>query len=172
MKSIKFFSVAIEQYKSECICSCTSNNMYEFKKENFKKRLVKRVFGLNQDPSLMGVINYCRIDNHKVLLLFEGIEKYFEQRGQIFAAISEDNGFTFKPINNGDPFFSARMIKTWPVKGVCNPRLIKLNDGWFMLGFNGTYLGEYSLGIVFTKNFKEWYEYPQPFINSKILATR
>jgi len=115
--------------------------------------------GLCQKPSLMGVLNACKMDQKRFLILFEGYKKGPFRSGQIFAAFTED-WKKFTPANGGAPFFSSTEIRSWPVKEVCNPRLFALRDGWYALGFNGSYAGEYSIGLAFTRDFKRWVEHP------------
>jgi hypothetical protein len=115
--------------------------------------------GIRAKPSCMGVLNAVQDYDGNLIVLFEAVEEYHQQRGQVFAARSSD-GIKFFPMNKGMPIFSSRDVGSWPVVGVCNPRLTRLGDGWFMLGFNGTYSGEWSIGIAFTRNFKDWHEHP------------
>lgn len=115
--------------------------------------------GLQQNPSLTGVISVIySIDRY--ILLFEGYEAHYDRCGQIFAAESHD-GVHFTPMNAGQPVFTGRHVRSWPIRGVCNPRLLYLDNGWFMLGFNGTNHGEYAIGLAYTRDFVTWYEHPQ-----------
>ena len=115
--------------------------------------------GIRQFPVTIGVLNALLDYDGSLIVLFEAQESHFDNRGQIFAARSND-GINFKPINDGMPIFSSRDVNSWPVRGVCNPRMSRIGFGWYMLGFNGTYSGEYSIGLAFTKDFIRWHEHP------------
>ena len=106
----------------------------------------------------MGVLNAVSDYNGNIIVLFEANESEHEKRGQIFAVISND-GFNFNSLNGGKPIFSCRDVKSWPVRAVCNPRLVKAGNGIFMLAFNGSWDGEWSIGLAFTKDFKVWEEH-------------
>ena len=145
---------------NDAIGLATSNDGINFKKHNANPILTAKDFpGIRQNPSCMGVLNAVQDYDGKLIVLFEAHEKNYQQKGQIFAAKSCD-GIKFTAINEGEPIFSNRNVKTWPVVGVCNPRLSQIGDGWFMLGFNGTYAGEYAVGIAYTQNFVDWYDHP------------
>lgn len=120
---------------------------------------VSDLIGLRRKPSLMGVLNICHLESN-YLVAFEGYEATHENKGQIFGVYTSD-WKTFTPANDGQPLFSCREVRSWPVKAVCNPRFIKLEDGWFALAFNGSHGGEYSIGLAFTKDFRKWIEHPQ-----------
>ena len=115
--------------------------------------------GIRQRPITLGVMNAVFDYEGSIILLFEANESCYDQCGQIFAAYSNDC-INFKVMNNGNPIFSARNVSSWPVKRVCNPRLTKVGSGWFMLGFNGSQNGEYSIGVAFTNDFIHWHEHP------------
>jgi hypothetical protein len=114
--------------------------------------------GLRRDLSLMGVLNICRVDE-SYLITFEGYETNYDQKGQIFGCYTKD-WKSFQPANGGFPIFSARDVRSWPVKAVCNPRVFRVDDHWYGLGFNGSQEGEYSIGLALTKNFSDWFEHP------------
>ena len=145
--------------EEDAIGLAMSSDGINFKKHGENPILTASDFlGIRNHPATMGVLNaVCDYDG-SVIILFEAHESEYDQRGQIFAARSDD-GLDFTPMNSGAPLFSARNVKSWPVLGVCNPRLTKIGSDWFMLGFNGTYNGEYSLGVAFTKDFINWYEH-------------
>ena len=96
----------------------------------------------------------------QILISFEGHETGYENEGQIFAAITYD-WESFTPYNDGLPIFTSRDVSSWPVKSVCNPRIIQLKKGWYMLTFNGSFEGEHTLGFAYTNDFKKWIEHPQ-----------
>lgn len=156
-----YYRGAYESGVGEGIGLATSQDGIDFKKHPGNPILTTRHFaGLRDNPTVMGVTNVIRTHEERFILLFEGVEAQHEQRGQIFAALSDD-GTNFRPMNDGFPIFSARNVSSWPVKAVCNPRLTALNDGWYMLGFNGSFRGEYSIGIAYTRDFRHWHEHPQ-----------
>jgi len=146
----------------------TSQDGIRFEKYRDNPILTANHFpGIRSKPSEMGVMNAIANYEGEILILFEANESQFDQRGQIFSAKSSD-GFNFVPMNNGNPIFSARNVSSWPVVGVCNPRLTKIGAGWYMLGFNGTLRGEYSIGIAFTRDLVHWIEHP----NNPIMVPR
>ena len=115
--------------------------------------------------SIMGVLNCCKLSDSNFLILFEGHNK--KDTLQIYGATTF-NWKDFKPYNNGYPVFCSKTVKSWPIKEVANPRLILLDNGWYMLCFNGSYAGEYAIGIAYTKDFITWIEH----LNNPILVPR
>jgi predicted GH43/DUF377 family glycosyl hydrolase len=143
----------------DAIGVATSTDGIKFEKYEGNPILTSQNFSsIRQNPCTMGVLNAVSDYNGNIIVLFEANESENEQRGQIFAAISED-GFNFNSLNEGRPIFSCRDVKSWPVRAVCNPRLIKAGNGIFMLAFNGSWNGEWSIGLAFTKDFRKWDEH-------------
>lgn len=113
--------------------------------------------GVLNNPTAMGVLNAIRSHEGTIMVFFEALESGYEKKGQIFGAQSHD-GVHFTPLNKGEPIFSSRNVSSWPVRGVCNPRVFPLNKQGYLLGFNGTYDGEYAIGFAYSENFKDWEE--------------
>ena len=155
-----YYRGSTEASKKDAVGVATSKDGEIFTKYKNNPIITSKHFrGIRNFPSSIGVMNSVTNYEGEILLLFEANESRFDNRGQIFGARSI-NGLDFIPMNSGDPIFSSRNVSKWPVCGVCNPRLTKIGEGWYMLSFNGTQKGEYSIGVAFTRDFDTWLEHP------------
>lgn len=110
---------------------------------------------------IMGVMNAVRMLDGRYLITFEAPSMSFACNTQIFGAISDD-GEHFHPLNNGYPVFSAKHVRSWPVRRVANPRITVFEEsGTYMLAFNAcSDSGFYAIGLAFTRDLKDWWEHP------------
>jgi len=156
-----YYRGSSDQGKNDAIGLALSDDGVNFTKYKNNPVLLNSAFkGMKQSSCLMGVLNAVESYEGNLVISFEANEAESARRAQIFSAVSND-GIDFKPMNDGFPTFSFRNVNSWPVTAVCNPRIIRLENGWYMLGFNGTYNSDYSIGFAFTKDFNIWYEHPQ-----------
>lgn len=144
--------------KQDAIGLATSADGVTFQKHPDNPIIQSSQFnGILKNYTAMGVLNAIHSHEGNVMVFFEALESGYDQKGQIFGAQSDD-GINFSPLNQGNPIFSARNVTSWPVRGVCNPRVIPLREKGYLLGFNGTYDGEYSIGFAYSENLKDWEE--------------
>ena len=144
--------------KNDAIGLATSTDGVSFHKHPRNPIIQSSQFnGILKNPTAMGVLNAIHSHEGIVMVFFEALESDYDQKGQIFGAQSDD-GINFIPLNQGSPIFSSRNVSSWPVRGVCNPRVFPLREKGYLLGFNGTYDGEYSIGFAYTENLKDWEE--------------
>lgn len=114
--------------------------------------------GIPNSKPIMGVLNATVSKTGRHLILFEAPSVLHDGRTQIFGAVASE-GFNFLPLNDGWPIFTANNVTSWPVKAVSNPRLTLLQDGTYLMTFNGSMHGEYSIGAVMTHNLEDWTEH-------------
>lgn len=144
--------------KQDAIGLATSADGVSFHKHSNNPIIRPSQFnGILKNPTALGVLNAIHSHEGNVMVFFEALESGYDQKCQIFGAQSDD-GINFSPLNQGNPIFSARNVTSWPVRGVCNPRVIPLREKGYLLGFNGTYDGEHSIGFAYTENLKDWEE--------------
>lgn len=135
-----------------------SVNGQDFVKQKNNPVLTPRDFlGMHSLKQLMGVFTCCKASDDYFVILFEGYDS--RGLGQIFGAKTKDF-VKFQVMNSGYPVFSSHNVQSWPTRQICNPRLLSLPSGDFLLGFNGAFRGDYSLGFALTKDFVNWVELP------------
>jgi len=155
---LMYYRGSSEACKQDAIGLATSADGITFQKHPNNPIIRPSQFsGILQYPTAMGVLNTIQSHEGTIMVFFEALESDYDQKGQIFGAQSDD-GIHFKPLNKGNPIFSSRNVSSWPVRGVCNPRVIPLKEKGYLIGFNGTHDGEYSIGFAYTENFKDWKE--------------
>lgn len=143
---------------SEGVGVARSTNGYDFVKQKNNPVLTPKDFpGMHTSKQLMGVFTCCKASDDCFVTLFEGYDSH--GLGQIFGAKTK-NFADFQVLNNGYPVFSSQNVHSWPTRQVCNPRILSLPSGEFLLGFNGAFSGEYSLGFALTRDFVTWVELP------------
>lgn len=158
-KYYMYYRGSTKPCRDDAVGLAVSDNGIDFVKYTCNPILKSSDFaGVRQQPSTLGVLNAIIDKDNTVIILFEACENENNQKGQIFGARSDD-GVNFKPLNDGFPVFSANNITSWPVTGVCNPRLHLTDNNGYILSFNGNYNGEYAIGLAFSNDLRTWTEH-------------
>lgn len=111
----------------------------------------------------IGVVNVTKSSDNDWLMLFEGYDTPNGIPGSIYAMSSPD-GYSFQRwCGRDEPFFSSESIQVIKgVRHVCNPRLTRLRDGRYLLGYNFARKGDYAIGFSVSDNLEDWHEI-EPF---------
>ncbi len=152
-----------KRYNEYGIGIATSQDGISWNKyENNPVLVENQFFGSSgQEVIVISIPYMIKLSNGNFALGLEGIDSVGGNNYEIFFAESSD-GFNWEPINNGNPSLVPEygILNSWENAHVANPKLVEIEPGEYLMGYNGGNTGyQLALGFATSTDLITWERY-------------